>query len=178
MEIIETWKAVKGYEGLYEVSSLGNVRNSNTSKVLRSCKHRSGYLSVMLYKDGRPKRINIHRLVATAFLSNPNGYKLVNHIDENKGNNIAENLEWCSCEHNMRHGTARARMSKKRGHGSRKGRPVAQIGNDGKVLATFKSIASAARETGTARTSIWECCNGIHMKANNTRWVYLTQEVF
>lgn len=179
MEKSEIWRAVNGYEGLYEVSSLGNVRNVNSGRVLNFCRHRSGYLSVMLYKGRKPKRFNVHRLVATAFLNNSSNYEFVNHIDEDKSNNNADNLEWCSREHNMKHGTASARISEKRGHSPRRnGRPVAQIGDDGEVLRTFKSIASASRETGTARTSIWECCNGIHVKANNTRWVYLTQEVF
>lgn len=174
MERLETWRAVKDYEGLYEVSSLGNVRNANSGRVLNACRHRSGYLSVMLYKSKKPKRFNIHRLVASAFLNNSNNYEFVNHIDEDKSNNNVENLEWCSREHNMKHGTVSARLSKKRGHGARKGRPVIQIGDNGETLRTFESIASASKETGTARTSIWECCNGIHIKANNSRWAYLT----
>lgn len=174
MEKHETWKTVKGYEGLYEVSSFGNVRNVNSGRVLNPCRYRTGYLSVMLYKDKKPKRFLIHRLVAISFLDNSNNYEFVNHLDEDKANNNVENLEWCSREHNMRHGTVSARISEKRGHDSRKGRPVAQIGENGEIIKTFKSIASAARETCTARTSIWECCNGIHIKANDSRWSYLT----
>lgn len=175
MKKLEIWRTVKGYEGLYEVSSFGNVRNANSGRPLNPCRHRTGYLSVVLYKDKKPKRFLIHRLVATAFIDNANNYEFVNHLDEDKANNSAENLEWCSREHNMRHGTVGARISKKRGHDSRTGgRPVAQIGDNGEVLKTFKSIANASRETGAARTSIWECCNGIHIKANNSRWAYLT----
>ena len=175
MNTNEVWKAVKEYEGLYEVSSLGNVRNVNSGRILKNCKHKTGYLSVMLYKNKKPKRHLVHRLVATAFLDNVNNFEFVNHIDEDKANNSVKNLEWCSREYNMRYGTVKARLAEKRGHDKRNdGRPVVQIGDNGEVLNSFKSIASASRETGTARTSIWGCCNGVHKKANGSRWAYLT----
>lgn len=127
MELIEIWKPIEGYENYYQVSNFGRVRRLdyyvNTSinnvkkklfkgRILKN--HKSvGYPSVNLCKDGQSKRFFIHRLVATAFLPNPNNYPVVNHKDENKTNNIVwvnedgsidlekSNLEWCTQKHNM-----------------------------------------------------------------------------
>ena len=169
---MEAWKSVVGYEGLYEVSENGNIRKFKTHRQLRHCVHKTGYESVVLYKNGQPKRTLVHRIVASAFLDNPNGYKYVNHKDETRGNNSASNLEWCSREYNMKYGTVRKRISDKRGHGARKKRRVAQI-DSGNVVAIWDSIASAARGTHTARTLIFECCNGVHKTANGYTWVYI-----
>lgn len=171
----EIWKDVNGYEGLYQVSSLGNVKSVRNDRVLKPCIHKLGYASVMLYKNNRPKRYNIHRLVATAFLDNNNHYDLVNHIDENKSNNKVDNLEWCSREYNMRFGTARRRMSEKRGHEARNKKSVLQIDDTGTVIKVFESITQAAREIGTSRTSISQSCNR-RKKVNNFYWSYSTRE--
>ena len=121
----EIWKAVTGYEGLYEVSSLGNVRSLD--RVIRS-KHngttlkkgriltpfyeeKKGYYQVALSKDGKEKKQRIHRLVATAFLDNPFNYTDINHKDEIKTNNKMDNLEWCTREYNNNYGTKPQRTS-------------------------------------------------------------------
>jgi hypothetical protein len=116
-DIKEIWKSVVGFEGSYEVSNLGNVRSIDRyciqknnfnekynhiykGKILKQFKNNAGYKQVQLsfrYKS-IPKRV--HRLVAEAFLDNPNNYKCVNHIDGNKENNNVNNLEWCSYSHN------------------------------------------------------------------------------
>jgi hypothetical protein len=121
----EIWKAVTGYEGLYEVSSLGNVRSLD--RVIRS-KHngttlrkgriltpfyeeKKGYYQVALSKDGKEKKQRIHRLVATAFLDNPFNYTDINHKDEIKTNNKVDNLEWCTRKYNNNYGTKPQRTS-------------------------------------------------------------------
>lgn len=99
----EQWKAIDGYDGLYEVSSLGRVRSLKYGKVrvLRPGKVGVGYLQVSLSKDNKAKRFYVHRLVANAFIPNNDESKnQVNHIDECKQNNRASNLEWCDCRYN------------------------------------------------------------------------------
>lgn len=119
----ENWLPIKGYEGLYEVSDLGRVKslpkyNRNYDYIMKpTVNPRDGRLSVILCKDAKShKRVSIHRLVAVAFVSNPNGYTEVNHIDENPSNNNAENLEWCSRMYNMNYGKMKA-LQKKRQRG-------------------------------------------------------------
>lgn len=114
----QIWKDVKGYEGLYQVSNTGRVRSLNymkTSKVqvLKPQRQTQGYLFVRLRKEGKIRTIYIHRLVAEAFIPNPNNYPEVNHIDENKQNNIVSNLEWCTREYNQNYGTINKRRSEK-----------------------------------------------------------------
>jgi len=110
----EVWKDIVGYENVYQVSTLGRVRscgrrvfsgvgaNYKTHKVNSKILSPSGrkYLGVILCKDGKTKRFNIHRLVAEAFIPNPDNLPCVNHKDENSFNNCAENLEWCSYKYN------------------------------------------------------------------------------
>lgn len=102
---MEIWKDIVDYEGLYEISSLGNVRRIwKSSKKLRSLKQRKdGYMEIDLWKNGKSKHIRIHQLVANAFLENPNNYSCINHIDGNKANNKVENIEWCSQSYNRTH---------------------------------------------------------------------------
>lgn len=169
---MEIWKDVNGYEGIYQISTKGRVRNIKYDRLLRQAKHRTGYVSVMLYRNGNPKRINIHRLVAENFIEKPDGCDIVNHKDENKSNNNIENLEWCSGEYNMKYGTLGKRITQKRGHCARKKRKVIQMDGCGNTLHIWDSISTASKETGTARTSIFECCIGIHKTANGYVWKY------
>lgn len=118
----EEWKPAVGYEGLYEVSNLGNVRGVNRMTyrkgVVRCLKGKirkpqiisTGYKQVQLSKDGKVKGICIHRLVAEAFIPNPDNLPCVNHKDEDKTNNNVENLEWCSFKYNSNYGTSISRM--------------------------------------------------------------------
>ena len=94
----EIYRDIKGYEGLYQVSNLGNVKslnynNTNKEKVLQLCAHEKGYLYVGLYKNGKRKSYIVHRLVAETFLNNPDNLPEINHKDENKTNNCVDNLE-------------------------------------------------------------------------------------
>ena len=112
----EIWRDIKGYEGYYQVSNLGNVKTLHANKghrikLMALAPHPRGYKSVNLYKDGKHTPILVHRLVAAAFVPNPNNYNEVNHIDENKCNNNADNLEWVSHGDNCRYGTRNARIS-------------------------------------------------------------------
>lgn len=108
----EVWKDVPNYIGLYEVSNFGNVRNAKTLKKLSLGKHRQGYLLVTLTKNSKKKTFLVHRVVANAFIKNPNALKEVNHKDEIKSNNNVSNLEWCDRKYNSNYGTAKERMIK------------------------------------------------------------------
>ena len=108
----EIWKDIKDYEGLYQVSNLGRVKSSYTNRGLTGYKDTCGYLLVGLYKNNIRSSKKIHRLVAQAFIPNPDNKSQVNHIDEDKTNNNVSNLEWVTAKENLNHGTRTERMSK------------------------------------------------------------------
>jgi len=104
---IEIWKPIRGYEGFYEVSDCGNVRSvittsSRRTKILKPYV-KNGYFAVNLFDNQKMKHCYIHRLVAEAFIENPDNKKEVNHIDCDKQNNRVSNLEWCNRTHNLQH---------------------------------------------------------------------------
>ena len=109
----ESWKDIEGYEGLYQVSNRGRVANSMTGRILMQHRNNRGYMRVALCKEGQSTLVSVHRLVAQAFIFNPNPkeFDQVNHKDENKTNNCADNLEWCDAEYNINYGTRTARQS-------------------------------------------------------------------
>ena len=113
---IELWKWIAGYEGLYMVSTHGRVksvdryercckdaRRLRKSKILKQATDKDGYKRVRLYKNGKYKVYSVHRLVAQAFLDNPNNYPIINHKDEDKANNYYKNLEWCTQQYNTKY---------------------------------------------------------------------------
>lgn len=120
--MIEEWRPIEGYEGLYEVSSYGRVRSLDRyvrtcyeayklqkGKILSPAKDKFGYLKVVLNCNGKHKTINVHRLVAEAFIPNPDNFPQVNHRDEDKTNNIVDNLEWCDAKYNISYGSRNIR---------------------------------------------------------------------
>lgn len=122
--MLEIWRDIKGYEGLYQISSLGRVKSlsrcywhgnrwyNQKEKILRTNVGTKGYLSVMLYDaQHNSKRVMVHILVANAFIYNPYNLPQINHIDEDKTNNKAENLEWCTPKYNNNYGTKSVRLS-------------------------------------------------------------------
>lgn len=104
---IEIWRDIPGYEGSYQVSNRGRVKSllRNRIRILKPRKRSRGmkYLNVALFTNGKRKEESIHRLVALAFLPNPNNYPVINHKDENPGNNHVDNLEWCTVEYNYKY---------------------------------------------------------------------------
>lgn len=117
----EIWKDIRDYEGIYQVSNLGRVKSFDIKdklgrirkgRVLKGCKNTKGYLLVNLYKNNMGCGKLIHRLVAQAFIPNPENKPQVNHIDENKTNNMVSNLEWSTSKENNNHGTHNERAAK------------------------------------------------------------------
>lgn len=155
----EILKDIEGYEGLYQISNLGNVKSLISNKILKPKKDKDGYLMVNLYKQGKVKTYKIHRLVTQAFIENPNNYLEVNHRDEDKTNNYVTNLEWCTREYNNNYGTRNKKTSK----------PVMCL-ETGKV---YYSANEAARQTGFAQGNISLACNGKLKQAYGYTWKYV-----
>lgn len=110
---MEIWKDITGYEGKYQVSTSGSIRNILKNNQLKPSPDTKGYTRVNLWKDGSYKTKKIHRLVAEVFLKNDNDYAQVNHIDGDKSNNNIDNLEWCDQSYNIKHAYANNLLSKK-----------------------------------------------------------------
>ena len=145
---IEVWKPVVGYEGLYEVSSYGRVRN-RYGRILLIETTRVGYLRVSLYVNCHQKHYLVHRLVAHAFLPNPHHYPEVNHKDENPSNNCVENLEWCSRTYNMRYGGGVSKRADKNKN------PIIVFDNEHKLGTYFQSATDAAPYFNVSRQAIY-----------------------
>lgn len=158
------WAPVKGYEGLYEVSTNGEVKSLNYNrtgkeKVLKPGKSRGGYLRVFLYKNGECKPHSVHRLVAEAFLDNPENLPCVNHKDENPSNNNVNNLEFCSYQYNINYGTAIQRRVEKQINGKKSKPVIALDPKTGIVVAEFHSAREAGRN-GFNQGDVSACCRG------------------
>lgn len=172
--MVKEWRAIKGYEGVYEVSNKGEVRRI---KKPRKCmkkfrKNRDGYLDVRLMKDGITKTHRVHRLVAEAFLEKPEGQVEVNHKDEDKTNNLVTNLEWCTHEYNLNYGTYRERQVA----GMKK--PIAQLTLDGVEVARYPGIVDAAKALKKPRgdVNIISSLKSNYKTAYGFRWIYLEKE--
>ena len=170
----EVWKPVKGYEGLYEVSNMGRVRSvdhytrvvqsKRTYEILRKGQlliptaRQHGYLGVQLHGRGghatrNMRTFSVHRLVAEAFVKNPLGFVEVNHLDEDKTNNRADNLEWTTRVANTNYGTCQQRRSEKIRNNNRS-RKVSQYTTKGVLIQTFPSFHEASRQTGFRTANI------------------------
>lgn len=112
---MEIWKSIQDYEGLYEVSNKGRVRNCK-GKIKSMYKNNKGYLCLSLHYKGKTHHPTIHRLVAKAFILNPNNYNQVNHKDYDKSNNTIDNLEWCNQRYNYDEGMKNFQYSKNENH--------------------------------------------------------------
>ena len=147
--MIEELKDIKDYEGEYAITRDGRVWSYKSNKFLKPELVR-GYYYVSLYKEGKGKNFRIHRLVAEAFIPNPEGLPQVNHKDECKINNCVSNLEWCDAKYNANYGTRTERIANKRSI------PVYCE----ELNKTFYGAREAARELGLDNSNIIKCCKG------------------
>lgn len=180
---MEQWKDINNYEGLYQVSNFGRIRSlkretissnqySSFKKqaneiILKQSINKHGYCSIILSKNGKNKWYSVHRLVACAFIDNSNGFKCVNHKDENKQNNNVENLEWCTHKYNNNYGTRKKRVAKATS------KQVIQYDINGDFIKIWSSIIEASINTNTNRHSITSCCKKQLKIAGGYRWEYV-----
>lgn len=148
----EVWKDIVGFEGYYQVSSCGRVRRSDNHKIKSSPLNAYGYPQVNLYKDGKSHLYRVHRLVATAFIPNPNNLPMINHKDEVTTNNNVNNLEWCDAKYNVNYGSGKAKRALSRS------KRVLQYSLTGQLIQEWKSATEAARELGFPQSGINWCC--------------------
>ncbi|WCT58847.1 NUMOD4 domain-containing protein [Limosilactobacillus vaginalis] len=177
----EIWKPVRNYEGLYEVSNMGRVKSiSHKSwngkgyfltkpKIIKPRIKRFGYLSVALSKNNKAKEFKVHRLVAIAFIPNPQNLPQVNHKDENKLNNRVSNLEWCTPKYNNNYGEHTKNISQSLLKNHRL-RPVLQL-NNGKVIRRWKSI-NELKNTRFKTSYIYSTMAGRYSTAYGYSWKY------
>lgn len=159
------WKPIDGYPD-YEVSNTGKVRNCITGKELKTRLSNKGYDRVRLYKNRIGKNLFVHRLVAKAFIPNPDNLPLINHKDETPLNNCVDNLEWCDYAYNNSYGNA---VEKRSTSNSKK---VVQMTMDGDLVHVFDSIKEAAFFTKAQPSHISRCCNHLRNKAGGYRWCF------
>lgn len=167
---MEKWIDIKGYEGYYQISNLGNVKRLAGSpkckkdRILKNAKTTNGYLFVWLQKDGNKKIYRIHRLVLENFNPVENMENLeVNHLDEDKTNNCLDNLQWCTREENLNYGN----RAKK--YGEARGKKVRCI----ETGIIYCSTREAERQTGCAHTHISNVCKGRARTCGGYHWEYV-----
>ena len=163
MSEVETFVKIEGF-GKYEVSNLGKVRNIKSGRVLKTSLNNNGYLRLWLCENNKRKHLYLHRIIATAFIDNPEEKPCVNHIDENKTNNDLSNLEWCTVRENNIHGTRIKKVAEKCF------KKVIQLDLNDNVLNEFESMKQAEQETGVSRRNISSCCNGKRKSAGRFKW--------
>ena len=162
----EIYKDIPGYEGLYQISNLGNVKSLKRNKILAKNNNGNGYLYANLSKDGQVKNHYIHRLVAITFIDNPNRLPQINHKDENKANNCVDNLEWCGADYNNKYGTRTKRASENCQ------KPINQYDLQGNFIKSWAGGTEIEKVTGFARSNISKCCSGKYKTAYGYKWQY------
>lgn len=172
--IKEIWKDIPDYEGLYQVSNLGRIKrilflNYNSrkrkEKILKKVIDKDGYYKVSLSKNNKVKNYFVHRLVAKAFILNPNNCPIINHKDENKKNNCVNNLEWCTIKYNTNYNGATFKR------GLKKRKPILQIKNN-IVIKKWDSATTASKELNISRSSICLCLIKRRHTAGGYNWKY------
>lgn len=165
----EVWKPVVGYEGLYEVSNIGRVRSINfhksgKAKVMRPSFNTWGYLIVDLRKNNKRHSYTVHRLVALAFIPNPDNLPEINHKNEIKYDNTVENLEWCTRKYNINYGTGNERRGRRKS--------IVQFDNNGNVVRKWESGFAASRYYQIDRHGIYNCLHGKQKTCKGFVWKY------
>lgn len=180
---VEVWKDIKDYEGLYQSSTFGRARSLDTyrkgkndslrfckGKILKPSTNKDGYLQVKLFKNGKKKAYYVHRLVAEAFIPNPDNLPCVNHKDENPQNNSVNNLEWCSYTYNNNYGTRNEKVAEKNTNGKRS-KTVLQYDLEGNFIKEWQSTRECERN-GFKQGNVAACCRGKLKKHKDFIWRY------
>lgn len=162
----EIWKEIKGYEDKYLISNLGNVKSLNYNNTKfekeRLLDDKNGYKRVALLKNSKGKKFFVHRLVAEAFIPNPNNYPIVNHKDGNPSNNNIDNLEWCTIKYNTHHALETGLIKMKK---------IKKFDIKGKYIKTYNNIWEIKKELKNI-CHIYDCCRGERKTAYGFVWKY------
>ena len=163
---MEEWRDIKGFEGKYMVSNLGRVKSLNYNKtgkekIMKGVPDGYGYFQLSLCKEGKVKNCRINRLVAQAFIPNPDNLPEVNHKDKIRTNNRVDNLEWCTTQYNVEYSKAKA---------------VIGINKVSGLILEFPSANEAKRQTGINQSNIIQCCKGRRNSAGGFYWHYVESE--
>ena len=186
---MEIWRDIKGYEGLYQVSNEGRVKSLERRVpngrgytrivkecIMKQCLDSKGYSQVQLHNDTTKSTKKVHRLVAEAFIDNPDNLPEVNHKDECKTSNVVENLEWCDTKYNINYGTHNERVAKSLTNGVTS-KPIIQYDLGGNFIQEYPSMHEAARCLGLKQGGISMCCRGIAKTAYGFVWKYKMDEL-
>ena len=180
----EMWVDIEGYKGLYQVSNTGKVRRIKWhgfskigyNELKPSRVGKALYQRVNLSKNDVSKSMYVHRLVAQAFLPNPENLPEVNHKDENPANNHVSNLEWCTCKQNCNYGKRGERIAEKLRNDLTRKKPVLQYSIDGVLIARYASAKEASVAVNGDKSSICTCANGKVKTAVGYKWKWENKE--
>lgn len=170
----EIWKDIKEYEGKYQVSNLGNVRNCKTNKILKSYSDMFGYKRVTLHHY-KSKHFSVHRLVAEAFIPNPDNLPQINHKDENPSNNRVDNLEWCTPKYNSNYGTRKEKLHNILIHRKDLSKLIDIYDLNNNFIETAPSEGYIVRKYNIPYVNIQKCCNGGYFHKERNKWVAYTR---
>lgn len=191
MSFDEEWQDIDGFEGLYQVSNLGRIKSCDRivekrykngiivkcpikEKILNQHMNNKGYSIICLYKNGKSYHKLTHRLVAENFIPNPNEYLEVNHKDENKHNNIVDNLEWCNRRYNNNYGKQSKEGRRKSSNCRMK--KVCQWDLNGNLINIFDGIRIAEEKTSIDNRNICKSCKNNTKTAGGYKWTYYKGE--
>ena len=187
----EIWKDIPNYEGLYQVSNFGRIKKLNKKmivkqenrtfiyhskeRMLKPQKEKTGYFNVVLYNATNKKHFKVHRLVAEAFIPNPENKPQVNHIDGNKQNNCVSNLEFCTNGENQIHAWGTGLQKRYIGKENPKSKKVKQFDINNKYIKTWDCIREVERTLKIKNYNITSCCKGKRKTAGGYIWRYANE---
>lgn len=172
----EIWKDIPNYEGLYQASNLGKIKNKKTNKVLAKRYDHSGYLSVLLYKRGKYETKKVHRIIAKIFIPNPKNKPQVNHINGKKDDNNINNLEWVTCQENIIHSYKTGIKTNPKYEKHPEAKKVCQYDLQGNLIKIYGSISQARDENNFNSSHIVACCKNKQKTSNGYIWRYFKEE--